>query len=87
MRNIKSFQEYNDQLNEGFLSKSLIAGLLMSIGSLSAPGKTEEDYWKEQERLAKQDDIPLDGLQDPSFKSTKCGISKAGAKDAKKRMV
>lgn len=185
MRNIKSFQEYNDQLNEGFLSKSLIAGLLMSIGSLSAqekdkfirkadsisatdltaskksaainvmkpsviqkikeearkkealiksrtdldsaqknseiqkiraqerediktvntkwvsaqkvyvkekidawladnPGKTEEDYWKEQERLAKQDDIPLDGLQDPSFKSTKCGISKAGAKDAKK---
>lgn len=158
MRNIKSFQEYNDQLNEGILSKSLIAGLLMSIGSLSAqekdkfirkadsisatdltaskksaainvmkpgvieiqkiraqeredikivntkwvsaqkvyvkekidawladnPGKTEEDYWKEQERLAKQDDIPLDGLQDPSFKSTKCGISKAGAKDAKK---
>ena len=53
MKNIKSFQEYNqDQLNEGFLSKSLIAG-----------------------------------LQGPDFKSTRCGISKAGAKDAKKRMV
>jgi hypothetical protein len=185
VKNIKSFQEYNDQLNEGFLSKSFIAGLLMSIGSLYAqekdefirkadsinatdlttakksaainlmkssviqkikeearkkealiksrtdldsaqknseiqkiraqeredikivntkwvsaekvymkekidtwlinnPGKTEKDYWKEQEKLAKQNYIPLDGLQDPSFKSTKCGISKAGAKDAKK---
>lgn len=48
------------------------------------PGKTEKDYWKEQERLAKQDDVPLDGLQGPDFKSTRCGISKAGAKDAKK---
>lgn len=48
------------------------------------PGKTEKDYWKEQERLAKQDDVPLDGLQGPEFKSTRCGISKAAAKDAKK---
>lgn len=48
------------------------------------PGKTEKDYWKEQERLAKQDDVPLDGLEGPSFKHTSCGISKAGAKDAKK---
>ena len=48
------------------------------------PGKTEKDYWKEQERLAKQYYVPLDGLQGPEFKSTRCGISKAGAKDAKK---
>lgn len=51
---------------------------------INNPGKTEKDYWKEQERLAKKDNVPLDGLQGPDFKSTKCGISKAGAKDAKK---
>lgn len=48
------------------------------------PGKTEKDYWKEQERLAKADDVPLDGLQGPDFKPTSCGISKAASKESKK---
>lgn len=31
----------------------------------------------------KQADIPLDGLQGPNFKSTKCGVSKDAAKQSK----
>lgn len=46
--------------------------------------KTVEEYYAWQEERNKGEDQPLDGLMDPSFKSTKCGISKAGAKDAKK---
>jgi hypothetical protein len=41
-------------------------------------------YRKYLEKRGKQKDVPLDGLMDPSFKSTDCGISKAGAKDAKR---
>jgi hypothetical protein len=41
-------------------------------------------YRKFLEKRNKQPDVPLDGLQGPNFKSTNCGISKAGAKDAKK---
>jgi hypothetical protein len=46
--------------------------------------KTVEEYYAWQEERSKGPDQPLDGLQDPNFKATKCGISKAGAKDAKK---
>jgi hypothetical protein len=31
----------------------------------------------------KKDDAPLDGLMDPNFKATSCGISKAAAKQSK----
>lgn len=41
-------------------------------------------YRKFLEKRSKQDDVPMDGLLDPSFKSTSCGISKAAAKDSKK---
>jgi hypothetical protein len=48
------------------------------------PGKTEKDYWKMIEKRQSGPDVPLDGLQDPSFTSTNCGISKQHAKDDKK---
>ena len=41
-------------------------------------------YRKIIKNLDKQDDAPVDGLMDPSFKATSCGISKAGAKQSKK---
>jgi hypothetical protein len=41
-------------------------------------------YQKYLKKQNKQGDVPLDGLQAPNFKSTKCGISKAGAKQSKK---
>ncbi len=41
-------------------------------------------YRKVLEKRGKQDDVTQDGLQDPNFKSTECGISKAAAKDSKK---
>lgn len=43
-----------------------------------------EEYYKWQEERSKGPDQPLDGLQDPNFKPTSCGISKAGAKEEKK---
>jgi len=41
-------------------------------------------YRKFRDKQDKKDDVALDGLQDPSFKSTSCGISKAHAKEDKK---
>jgi hypothetical protein len=41
-------------------------------------------YQKYIKNQSKQDDVGLDGLQDPNFKATSCGISKAGAKQSKK---
>jgi hypothetical protein len=41
-------------------------------------------YRKIIKNLSKQDDAPVDGLMDPSFKATSCGISKAAAKQDKK---
>jgi hypothetical protein len=41
-------------------------------------------YRKIIKKIEKQDDVQLDGLEAPNFKSTKCGISKAGAKQSKK---
>ena len=46
--------------------------------------KTVEEYYAWQEERSKGEDQPLDGLMGPNFKSTKCGVSKAGAKDSKK---
>jgi hypothetical protein len=40
-----------------------------------------QKYIKKQNKL---DNVGLDGLQDPNFKSTSCGISKAAAKQSKK---
>lgn len=51
-------------------------------------GESYEDgakrYWKDQEKRQSGPDATLDGLQDPSFKATKCGISKAHANQDKK---
>lgn len=41
-------------------------------------------YQKYIKNQNKQDDVALDGLQDPNFKPTNCGISKAAAKQDKK---
>lgn len=41
-------------------------------------------YQKVIKKRGKSDDVALDGLQDPSFKPTQCGISKAHAKEDKK---
>ena len=41
-------------------------------------------YQKFIKNQNKQDDVGLDGLQDPNFKPTSCGISKQHAKDDKK---
>jgi hypothetical protein len=41
-------------------------------------------YQKYIKNQSKQDDVALDGLQDPNFKATSCGISKAAAKQDKK---
>jgi len=41
-------------------------------------------YQKYIKNQSKQDDAGLDGLQDPNFKATNCGISKAAAKQDKK---
>lgn len=41
-------------------------------------------YRKFRDKQGKQEDSQLDGLQDPSFTSTSCGISKAHAKEDKK---
>jgi hypothetical protein len=41
-------------------------------------------YQKVIKKRGKADDVALDGLQDPSFKPTQCGISKAHAKEDKK---
>jgi hypothetical protein len=41
-------------------------------------------YRKQREKMGRQDDAQLDGLEGPNFSHTKCGISKAGAKDAKR---
>jgi hypothetical protein len=48
------------------------------------PGKTEKDYSKYLEKQKKLPDSPSYETQDPSFKSTDCGISKQHAKDDKK---
>ncbi len=40
-------------------------------------------YQKLLKKESKQDDAGLDGLQDPNFKPTKCGISRQHAKDDK----
>jgi hypothetical protein len=45
---------------------------------------TVEEYMAWQEERNKGKDQPLDGLEGPNFSHGKCGISKAGAKDAKK---
>jgi hypothetical protein len=47
------------------------------------PGKTEKDYSKYLEKQKKLPDSPSYETQDPSFKSTKCGVSKAAAKQSK----
>jgi hypothetical protein len=55
------------------------------LKSMAAHGFTdEEEYKKYLAQNAKKDDAPLAGLQDPSFKSTDCGVSKAAAKQDKK---
>ncbi|NDH07866.1 hypothetical protein EBX93_18450 [bacterium] len=41
-------------------------------------------YSKYIKNQSKQEDVALDGLQDPNFKATSCGISKAAAKQDKK---
>ena len=41
-------------------------------------------YRKFRDKQSKQEDLPQEGLQDPSFTSTSCGISKAHAKEDKK---
>jgi len=41
-------------------------------------------YQKYIKNQSKQEDVALDGLQDPNFKATSCGISKAAAKQDKK---
>jgi hypothetical protein len=41
-------------------------------------------YQKYIKNQSKQDDAGLDGLQDPNFKPTSCGISRAAAKQDKK---
>jgi hypothetical protein len=41
-------------------------------------------YRKFRDKQGKQEDSQLDGLQDPSFTPTDCGISKAHAKEDKK---
>jgi len=41
-------------------------------------------YRKFRDKQGKQEDVPQEGLQDPSFTSTSCGISKAHAKEDKK---
>ena len=41
-------------------------------------------YRKFTDKQSKQEDSQLDGLQDASFKSTSCGISKAHAREDKK---
>lgn len=46
--------------------------------------ETVDEYMAWQAERNKGEDQPLDGLQGPNFKSTDCGISKAGAKDAKR---
>ena len=48
------------------------------------PGKTEKDYSKYLEKQRKLPDSPSYETQDPSFTSTKCGISKSAAKQDKK---
>jgi len=40
-------------------------------------------YFKYVRKQNKQDDVPLDGLMVPNFKSTSCGISKDAAKQSK----
>lgn len=41
-------------------------------------------YQKYVKNQSKQDDVALDGLMEPNFKPTSCGISKAAAKQDKK---
>lgn len=41
-------------------------------------------YQKYVKNQSKKDDVGLDGLMDPNFKPTSCGISKAASKEAKK---
>jgi hypothetical protein len=41
-------------------------------------------YQKYIKNQSKKDDVAVDGLMDPNFKPTKCGISKAAAKQDKK---
>jgi hypothetical protein len=45
---------------------------------------TLEEYWAWQAERNKGEDVGMDNLNDPSFSHGKCGISKAGAKDAKR---
>jgi len=45
---------------------------------------TVEEYYAWQAERNKGEDVGMDNLNDPSFSHTKCGISKAGAKDAKR---
>jgi hypothetical protein len=40
-------------------------------------------YFAYVRKQNKQPDVPLDGLQGPNFKSTKCGVSKDAAKQSK----
>jgi hypothetical protein len=41
-------------------------------------------YSKYIKNQSKKDDVALDGLMDPNFKATSCGISKAASKEAKR---
>lgn len=55
------------------------------LRTMAAAGfSDEEEYKKYLLKNAKKKDVGLDGLQGPSFKSTKCGISKDAAKQSKK---
>ena len=40
-------------------------------------------YFSYVRKQNKKADLPLDGLQGPNFKSTKCGVSKDAAKQSK----
>jgi hypothetical protein len=49
----------------------------------SAKGMTREQVQKQQVADKKKPDAPTCDTNDPNFKSTKCGISKAAAKESK----
>ena len=44
---------------------------------------TKEQYQAYQRKQAKQKDVPACDTADPNFKSTRCGTSKAAAKQSK----
>lgn len=49
----------------------------------AAKGMTRAEVQSQQERDKNKPDVPQEGLCGPNFSSTKCGISKAAAKESK----